>query len=83
MQFRGSVVIDYMLLCLTIRWEYVVEYSKDISSLLGGPKLPPSPIIEDPKAIFKVLFHLSVRVELRSALWNYFSMNLVTFSKRF
>ncbi|KAF7830112.1 nuclear pore complex protein NUP85 [Senna tora] len=33
--------------------EHVIEYSKDISSLLGGPKLPPSPIIEDPKAIFK------------------------------
>ncbi|KAI4337502.1 hypothetical protein L6164_015910 [Bauhinia variegata] len=34
-------------------WEYVMEYSKDISSLLSGPKLPSNPIIEDSKTIFK------------------------------
>ncbi|KAI9106939.1 hypothetical protein K1719_022467 [Acacia pycnantha] len=34
-------------------WEYVIEYSKDISSLLGARKLSPKPIIEEPKAIFK------------------------------
>ncbi|XP_059657172.1 nuclear pore complex protein NUP85 [Cornus florida] len=34
-------------------WEYVMEYSKDINSLLGSPKLPPSSVIEDPKTILK------------------------------
>ncbi|KAJ7965937.1 Nuclear pore complex protein Nup85 [Quillaja saponaria] len=34
-------------------WEYVIEYSKDISSLLGGSNLTRGPIIEDPKAVLK------------------------------
>nr|XP_007161497.1 hypothetical protein PHAVU_001G074100g [Phaseolus vulgaris]ESW33491.1 hypothetical protein PHAVU_001G074100g [Phaseolus vulgaris] len=34
-------------------WENVLQYSKEIGSLLGGSKLPPSPIIEDSKTIFK------------------------------
>ncbi|XP_061350763.1 nuclear pore complex protein NUP85 [Gastrolobium bilobum] len=34
-------------------WEHVLEYSRDITSLLGGLKLAPSPIIEDPNAIVK------------------------------
>lgn len=37
-----------------IRWEYVMEYSKDISSLLGHPKSSPDPVIEDPKEVLKV-----------------------------
>ncbi|OAY26794.1 nuclear pore complex protein NUP85 isoform X2 [Manihot esculenta] len=35
-------------------WEYVMEYSKDISSLLGHPKSSPDPVIEDPKEVLKV-----------------------------
>ncbi|KAK7384976.1 hypothetical protein VNO78_30680 [Psophocarpus tetragonolobus] len=34
-------------------WEHVLQYSKEIGSLLGGPKLTPSPIIENPSAIVK------------------------------
>ncbi|KAK0571097.1 hypothetical protein LWI29_010964 [Acer saccharum] len=34
-------------------WEYVLEYSKDINSLLGNRQSPPCPLIEDPKAILK------------------------------
>ncbi|KAG5098294.1 hypothetical protein JHK82_048148 [Glycine max] len=34
-------------------WEHVLQYSKEIGSLLGGPKLPASPIIEDPNVIAK------------------------------
>lgn len=34
----------------------MLQYSKEIGSLLGGPKLPASPIIEDPNVIAKVLF---------------------------
>ncbi|THG20083.1 hypothetical protein TEA_000636 [Camellia sinensis var. sinensis] len=34
-------------------WEYVMEYSSDINFLLGGQKLPPSSVIEDPKTILK------------------------------
>ena len=49
------LVENRLLFCLTIRWENVLEYSKDITSLLGGPKLLPSPIIEDPSEIVKVL----------------------------
>lgn len=37
-----------------IRWEYVLEYSKDINSLLGNQKSPPQLLIEDPKAVLKV-----------------------------
>ncbi|GLT85442.1 hypothetical protein SLE2022_036320 [Rubroshorea leprosula] len=33
--------------------EYVIEYSKDINLLLGNPKLPPSPAIDDPKSVLK------------------------------
>ncbi|KAK2453172.1 nuclear pore complex protein NUP85 [Trifolium repens] len=34
-------------------WEHVLQYSKDITSLLAGPKLAPNPIIEDPNEIVK------------------------------
>ncbi|WVY90407.1 hypothetical protein V8G54_035921 [Vigna mungo] len=34
-------------------WENVLQYSKEIGSLLGGSKLPPSPIIDDSKTIVK------------------------------
>ncbi|CAN0907210.1 Nuclear pore complex protein NUP85 [Linum grandiflorum] len=34
-------------------WEYVMEYSKDISSLLGNPKSLVDPLIEDPREIVK------------------------------
>lgn len=36
-------------------WEYVMEYSKDINSLLGSPVLPSNPVIEDPKTILKIV----------------------------
>ncbi|XP_060208342.1 nuclear pore complex protein NUP85 [Lycium barbarum] len=32
-------------------WEHVIEYSKEISSLLSDRKPPPRPIIEDPKSV--------------------------------
>ncbi|CAN1218934.1 Nuclear pore complex protein NUP85 [Linum perenne] len=34
-------------------WEYVMEYSKDISSLLGNPKSLVAPLIEDPREVVK------------------------------
>ncbi|KAG2389730.1 Nuclear pore complex protein [Vigna angularis] len=34
-------------------WENVLQYSKEIGSLLGVSKLPPSPIIDDSKTIVK------------------------------
>ncbi|XP_038711707.1 nuclear pore complex protein NUP85 isoform X2 [Tripterygium wilfordii] len=34
-------------------WEYVMEYSKDISSLLGKPMSGSGPVIEDPKQVLK------------------------------
>ncbi|XP_027329343.1 nuclear pore complex protein NUP85 [Abrus precatorius] len=34
-------------------WEHVLQYSKEIALLLGGPKLPPCPVIEDPHTIVK------------------------------
>lgn len=36
-------------------WEYVLEYSHHISSLLGNPRLPSSSVIEDPKMILQPL----------------------------
>lgn len=51
----NALVDNGVLFCCTIRWEHVLEYSKDIASLLGGPKLSPGPIIEDPNAIATVL----------------------------
>lgn len=33
-----------------------MEYSKEISSLLGNSKLSVTPIIEDPKVVLKVSF---------------------------
>ncbi|KAJ9168283.1 hypothetical protein P3X46_019829 [Hevea brasiliensis] len=36
-----------------IKWKYVMEYSKDISSLLGRPKSPAGPVIEAPKEVLK------------------------------
>ncbi|XP_038885682.1 nuclear pore complex protein NUP85 isoform X2 [Benincasa hispida] len=35
------------------RWEYLAEYSKDISSVIGNPKSIPSSAIEDPLEILK------------------------------
>ncbi|XP_042483468.1 nuclear pore complex protein NUP85 [Macadamia integrifolia] len=35
--------------------ENVMEYSKEINSLLGNPKLPPSSGIEDPKTVLKIV----------------------------
>lgn len=37
-----------------IRWEYVMEYSKDIKSLLSDTISSPAPLIEDPKSVIKV-----------------------------
>ncbi|KAL5783313.1 hypothetical protein ACOSP7_008342 [Xanthoceras sorbifolium] len=34
-------------------WEYVLEYSREINSLLGNRQSPPCPLIEDPKAVLK------------------------------
>lgn len=36
-------------------WEYVMEYSKDINSLLSNPILSSNPVIEDPKTILKIV----------------------------
>lgn len=47
-------IIYYLTLSEKIRWEYVMDYSKDINSLLGNPKSLPSPVIEDPKAVLQV-----------------------------
>jgi hypothetical protein len=55
--FHVTVLVDNrFLFVLQIRWEHVLQYSKDITSLLAGPKLAPNPIIEDPNEIVKVLF---------------------------
>lgn len=37
-----------------IRWKYVMEYSKEIGSLLGYSKSPAGCVIEDPKTVLKV-----------------------------
>uniref|UniRef100_A0A2P2KFQ3 Nuclear pore complex protein Nup85 n=2 Tax=Rhizophora mucronata TaxID=61149 RepID=A0A2P2KFQ3_RHIMU len=34
-------------------WEYVMEYSKDINSLLGSSNSPADPVFEDPKEVLK------------------------------
>ncbi|XP_073147323.1 nuclear pore complex protein NUP85-like [Henckelia pumila] len=34
-------------------WEHVMEYSKELGSLLGNSNSSPTPLIEDPKAILK------------------------------
>ncbi|VVA24866.1 PREDICTED: nuclear pore complex [Prunus dulcis] len=34
-------------------WEYVMEYSKDINSLLGDSKAPLNPVIDDPKTVLR------------------------------
>jgi hypothetical protein len=52
----SALVDNRFLFVLQIRWEHVLQYSKDITSLLAGPKLAPNPIIEDPNEIVKVLF---------------------------
>lgn len=31
-----------------------MEYSKDINAVLGNPKPPSGPLIEDPKTVLKV-----------------------------
>ncbi|KAF6164182.1 hypothetical protein GIB67_010152 [Kingdonia uniflora] len=36
-------------------WQHVIEYSKEINSLLGNPEPPPSSLIEDPKTVLKVV----------------------------
>ncbi|KAF9613026.1 hypothetical protein IFM89_005460 [Coptis chinensis] len=36
-------------------WQHVMEYSKEIKSLLGNPKPPSSSIIEDPKAVLETV----------------------------
>lgn len=49
--------IMYMQLIIfrcEIRWEYVLEYSKDISSLLGNQTSTTQSLIEDPKEVLKV-----------------------------
>lgn len=37
-----------------IRWEFVMEYSKGISSLLDNAKSLPNLVIDDPKTVLKV-----------------------------
>ncbi|XP_022729094.1 nuclear pore complex protein NUP85 [Durio zibethinus] len=34
-------------------WEYIMEYSKDISALLGNQKSPSNPVIDDPESVIK------------------------------
>lgn len=38
-----------------LRWDYIIEYSKEIKSLLGDQKLPPNSAIEDPRTILQVV----------------------------
>lgn len=38
-----------------IRSKYVLEYSKEINSLLGRKKTSPPSLIEDPKTVLKVV----------------------------
>ncbi|CAK9184884.1 unnamed protein product [Ilex paraguariensis] len=49
----SNVLERTVTLSETIRWEYVMEYSKEISSLLCNPKLPPTSVIEDPKTVLE------------------------------
>lgn len=44
----------FVLYHTLIRWEYVMEYSKDISSLLDNAKSLPNSMIDDPKTVLKV-----------------------------
>ena len=44
----------YLTLSAKTRWEYVMEYSRDIKALLGHPKSLASPLIDDPKTVLKV-----------------------------
>ncbi|KAL0796291.1 hypothetical protein Bca101_067668 [Brassica carinata] len=37
-------------------WEYVMEYSKEITSLLNNSMFSPAPLIEDPISVTKVVF---------------------------
>ena len=48
------------MLCDIIRWDYVMEYSREINVLLGGQKLSPSSVIEDPKTVLKVCVFMSL-----------------------
>lgn len=41
-----------------IRWQYIMEYSKEINSLLGNPKPSPNLAIEDQKTVLKVNLYL-------------------------
>lgn len=36
-------------------WHHIMDYSKDINALLGNPKKPPSPLIEDPMEILEAV----------------------------
>lgn len=46
--------MQLIIFCCEIRWEYVLEYSKDISSLLGNQTSTTQSLIEDPKEVLKV-----------------------------
>lgn len=37
------------------RLGYVIEYSKEINSLLGNQKVHPDPAIEDPRTVVQVV----------------------------
>lgn len=50
--------IWYLTLSGKTRWEYVMEYSRDIKALLGNPKSLASPLIDDPKTVLKVNLHI-------------------------
>ena len=52
----GIVVLYTVFVILDdeTRWEYVMEYSKDIGLLLGNPKSPSGSVIEDPRTVLKV-----------------------------
>lgn len=50
-------VVDGIMMNLFVnfRWEYVLEYSREINSLLGSPKSTSETILEDPKEVIKVI----------------------------
>lgn len=55
-------VISSQLCVIFFRLQYVMEYSKEINSLLGNPNSSPSLAIEDSRELLKVNIFLSGRM---------------------
>lgn len=50
-----------MMFCKNNRWEHVMEYSREINSLLANSESSGNLVIEDPKALLKVIIDFSIR----------------------